>query len=80
MGRTRFISAGERQKRIEVLMRRKGWTYYRLAEAMGRNETSVRRSVVLKDGRSPDPSVNTIKAIARALGVTAGFLIDRKET
>lgn len=76
----KFITPYVRRQRIEVLLRRKGWTWYRLAKEMRMEETSVCRSLKRNKataGRDRfNPSLKTLKALARALDVSVGFFVD----
>ena len=79
-GKRIFITALEREKRIEVLMRRKKMNWHQLSLAMGRDQSSTMRVLKAKrDGsKQPDPRISTIKSVAKALGVSAGFMLDRE--
>ena len=80
MGRSLFITPLERLRRVEVLMRRDNLSWYRLSQLMKVSQISVQRSIQQRnDGSWCDPRISTIKALARALDVSAGFLLDRRE-
>ena len=82
MAKILFITPLERQHRVEVLMRRHGWTKNRLAKEMNVSQISLQRSFWRRKdcGTYANVSLSTLKRVARALGVTVGFLVDRKET
>jgi len=75
-----FLTARERQRRIEAVMCQRGLTWYGLSKAMNREQTPVQRAFKVSGDRDPDPRLSSLKALARALGVTVGFLVDVKET
>lgn len=82
MPQSRFISFNERRNRIEALLRRRGWTWYKLAQEMNMAQTTVQRLFKFPrpDGREPDPPVSIIRRLARATDTSMGFWLDRKET
>ena len=83
MAKILFITPLQRQRRIEVLMRRYGWTKYRLAKEMGVHAIALQRAFWRRkdlDNSYADVRLSTLKRVARALGVTVGFLTDKKET
>jgi len=77
----RFITPYVRKQRIEALLKRNDWTWYRLSQEMNMDNTSVVRALKIKhshDRKNFDPSLKTIKALARAFNVSAGFFIDQE--
>lgn len=80
MRRRQFISPSERERRITVLMKRNDWTWYRLAKEMGMGRTSALRSLSPSSSvyAGCDPSLDTLKRLARAFGTSAGFFIDQE--
>lgn len=75
-----FISAYERRRRIEELLKLHDMTWYALAKKMGKTQTSVAQAFkVQPNDVRRRLSVDMIHRCARALGVSAGFLMDRKE-
>lgn len=50
----------------------KGWSGYALAHAAGITPTMVKK---IEDGATPNPTIGTVAAIARALGVEIGELV-----
>ena len=78
MPKSIFITAKERDARIRVLLDRQGWSWYRLAKEMNMNPGSIYRALKYEVGqKNREPSLPTLKRLARALGVRAGFFIDR---
>jgi len=76
----RFISAYERRQRIEAVMKLQGITWFGLAKIANCYTTTINRAMRVEPGSKDRASVEMIKRVAKALGVSAGFLIDRKET
>jgi len=77
MAVSKFITPHERRKRIEALLRLNDWSWYRLAKEMNMERTAVVRALKQKTGvRGNDPSLGTLKAVARAFGVSVGYLVD----
>ena len=61
-------------------MKRHGMNKYKLSVAMGVDQSGAQRAFWKRaDGTYADVRVSTIKRAARALGVSAGFLIDTKQ-
>jgi len=80
MGKTPFITPKERQKRVEIMLKKLGWSYYKLAQEMRTNPETLYRCIKVRDGETGpqnEPATDTLKRLARALGVQAGFFIDR---
>lgn len=73
----RFLTTVERQKRIESVLNRRGWSWYQLAKAMRREPSNVLRC--FKDVKNPkyNPSLSILKDCAVALGVSVEFLIEK---
>ena len=78
--RPRFISAYERRQRIEALLKVRGITWFKLAELAGTYPSTLYHGYRVQPHEKRDISLRSLTNIAKALGVTAGFLIDRKET
>jgi len=78
--RSRFISAKERTRRIEAVMAGQSppWTWRKLSMQMSRSRSSVVRALRVKKGYGPKLTVMMLVSCAKALGVKAGFLIDRE--
>jgi len=70
-----FITPTQRSSRIKRAMKLRGMTYYALAMKMG-VQTNVVQKMVEKP--SDHVKVGSLIRIAAALGVSAGFLIDRR--
>ena len=78
-GKRLFLTGFERRKRVEALMKQAGLTWYGLSRKMNRDQISVQRAFMPKKyGTYPDPRISTIVSVAKALGVSAGFFIDRE--
>jgi hypothetical protein len=79
---SRFISFEERRKRIEIVLRRREWSWYRLSQEMNMAQTTVQRLFKFKlpNGKEPDPQISMIRRLARATNTSMGFWLDRKET
>ena len=79
-GKTKFITNYERRCRIEALMKNQGnMTWYALAKKMNKDRASVVRALRKEKNSRNTVTLELVEACARALGVSAGFLIDRKE-
>jgi transcriptional regulator with XRE-family HTH domain len=63
-------------KKIEELMKEKGWTKYRLAKNAGLPQSTV---ISLLSGRVKNPSTDTLTKIASALGVSASYLLGESD-
>jgi transcriptional regulator with XRE-family HTH domain len=75
----RFISRADRTRRINVLLKRKGWSWYQLGKEMNMADTTVRRAFLnIPPQVATEPSLKTLKSLARALNVSAGFFIDKE--
>ena len=77
-----YLTPLERRRKINSIlqMKRPRWTWYRLAKEMNMSPTAVARAFKCgKDGQS-NMRLDTIKALARALGVSVGWLVDKRET
>ncbi len=74
---TKFISNWERRIRIEAVLKTKKWSWYRLAQEMNRSVSSVERALRVQKNSKTTCYVEMVKACAKALGVSGGFLIDR---
>ena len=72
-----FLTPIGRKKRIVALLKRNGWTWYRLAKEMNMDESTIYRAFKQVDGaKEYDPSLKTLKALARAFHVSVGFFVD----
>ncbi len=80
MASSRFLSFDDRRKRIEIVLRRRDWTWYRLSQEMNMAQTTVQRLFKVKraDGGEPDPPISIIRRLARATNTSMGFWLDRK--
>lgn len=63
-------------EKIEKIMKRRGWTKYKLAKASGLPQTTI---TSLFSGRVKAPSTETLTKIALALGVSASRLLGEDE-
>lgn len=63
-------------KKIEELMKKKGWTKYRLAKNAGLPQSTI---ISLLSGRVKKPSTDTLTKIASALGVSASYLLGESD-
>ncbi len=70
--RALFLTPAQRNRRVKILMKQHNWTWYRLSKEMNVCQTHVTSAFTT----SGEPSLKMVKAAARALGVSAGFLID----
>ncbi len=77
-----FVTRFELDQRISALAKIKwgsDWTWYRLAKEMNMPWHSVTRSLRAdSDTPTREPSLKVLKAAARALGCSVGFLVDRE--
>jgi len=81
MPRSRFINGAERLRRLRVALKNRKMSWYGLAREMNMSQGSVWKAFHPKpDGTFRDLRISTLKRAARALDVTVGFLVDRKET
>ena len=80
MTKRKFITPAERHRRVKVLMDRNEWSWYRLAKEMRMERTAVVRTLKTDTNGEVvnDPSLKTLKALARALGVSVGFFVDQE--
>lgn len=78
MAKVLFLTPLERQRRIEALMKLHGWTNNRLSIEMKVGAIAVRRAFWKRPdcGTYADVHLSTIKKVARALGVSVGYLVD----
>ena len=75
----RFLTPKERQERMQKLLDHYGWSWYHLSQLMGRGLNSLQNSFYVGKGASDKMSLETIMLAAESLGVTVGFLVDRRE-
>lgn len=81
--KTLFLSPMERKIRIMALMDLHGLSWFSLARKMSTSQTAVQLAFCWDkedDKKVRDVTVSMIIRCAKALGVSAGFLIDREET
>ena len=88
MANSRFLYWRERRTRIEAAMAvysdddyPNGLTWYALAKRSNMSQRTLQR--MFKEpyrNEMPNPTLKSLKAVAIALGVTIGYLTDRKET
>lgn len=64
--------------KIPELLKQKGWTKYRLAQEVGMSHPSILKIVNSKNEIPPKTTWETVKKIARALGVTPNDLEGEK--
>ena len=77
---SRFLSWKERRRRIEVVLNRRRWTWYKLSKEMGMNQTAVQRSLKNPPLGDKNLTLEVAKRLARATGTTVGFWVDRRES
>lgn len=65
--------AGTLGQRLQALLAEQERSVTWLAEQIGQHRVNVSRIV---NDRSPDPPLSTLRALAGALGVTVGDLVD----
>ena len=75
--RTLFLTSYERLLRVKALMRHYGWEWKDLEREARSRGCRIRRTLRCEEGEDKPVSLNMLKSIARALGVTVGFLVDR---
>ena len=76
-----FLTPSERRLKIDSILEMKNWSWYRLAKEMNRSPTAVSRAFKDLPAYGQDNMrLGTIKALAIALGVTVGWLVDKRET
>ena len=76
MAKRKFLTPHARQKRIQLALDNKGWTWYHLSKVMGRSLNSVQKSFFGCNEASHNPNLETLKLVATALGLTIGFLTE----
>ena len=79
-GRSLFVTERERNRRIAAVMKAKGFSWYAVGKLAGRDQGALQRCFDQKYvGRgTSDPRLSSLKAIARALNVSVGFLVDKE--
>jgi len=78
--RTLFINSWTRRQRIEAILKRHEWTWYQLSKVMSRNQSAVQKAFKVDRGQPQvNPTLPMLKACARALGISVGFLVDVKD-
>lgn len=69
---SRFITCEERKRRIEMVMKKRGVTAYRVSKETGINYSQFARTL------NSEMTISTLYKIANYLGISAGFLMDKE--
>lgn len=77
----RYLNHSERCRRVEAFLEKSGWSWYKLAQEMGCDYMTVRRTFDNswrgKHGACADPRLSLIRCLARATDTRMGFWLDR---